>query len=336
MRITKEAMLRLARDITALRTNQDRSIVCAYLTGSLVREDPFIGGATDVDLFFIHSVKPEKSREILYLSDDVSLDIAHIEQFRFQQPRHLRADAWLGPFLCAKPKVLYDTQHWFEFTEASVAAQFYRPEYVLERARPMAAAARQLWMDFHLAQPEPAPVNVLKYLNCVQNAGNAIALLSGTPLTERRFLIDLPARLDTVRQPTIFNDFEKIVLPTQLSDLDWTQWITRWEPVLTRVANFANCPSRLTRPRHNYYTRAVHTLTDEYPSAAAWILLNIWTEAVALFPSDDPILGEWKQACVEFLQIKDTFNSVWNNLDSLLDSVESIIDAFASENGLTE
>ncbi len=336
MRITKEAMLRLARDTAVLRANQDRSVVCAYLTGSLVREDPFIGGTTDVDLFFIHSVKPEKSREILYLSDDVSLDIAHIEQIRFKQPRHLRADAWLGPFLCAKPRVMYDTHHWFEFTEASVAAQFYRPEYVLERARPLAAAARQVWMDFHLAQPEPAPVNVLTYLNCVQNAGNAIALLSGTPLTDRRFLIDLPARLEAVNQSSLIGDFEKLILPSQLSDLDWTQWITRWEPSLARAANSSGCPSRLTRPRHNYYSRAVHTLSDENPSAAAWILLNIWTESASLLPSDDPLLEDWKMACSEFLQIKDTFNSVWNNLDILLDSVESILDTFASENGLTE
>lgn len=336
MRITKEAMVRLARDTAVLRANQDHSIVCAYLTGSLVREDPFIGGTTDIDLFFIHSVKPEKSREILYLSDDVSLDIAHIEQFSFQQPRHLRAHAWLGPFLCAKPKVMYDTHHWFEFTEASVAAQFYRPEYILERARPMAAAARQLWMDFHLAQPDPAPVNVLKYLKCVENAGNAIALLSGTPLTERRFLLDLKVRLENVHQTAVFDEFAKIVLPAQISDLDWTQWITRWEPVLARATSFSGCPTRLTRPRHFYYTKAVHTLSSEYPPAAAWVLMNIWTESVSLLPSSDPAMLEWKLACTEFLQIKDTFESVWSNLDSLLDSVESILDTFSAENGLSE
>ena len=60
MRITKDSMLRLARDTALIKANQDRSIVCAYITGSLLSEDPFIGGSTDIDLFFIHSVKPEK------------------------------------------------------------------------------------------------------------------------------------------------------------------------------------------------------------------------------------------------------------------------------------
>jgi hypothetical protein len=147
-------MLRLARDTAAIRANEDHSIVCIYVTGSVVTEEPFIGGTTDIDLFIVHTGQPVVSREVRYLSDDVTLDIAHIDQILFQQPRRLRANAWLGPFLCAKPKVLYDTHHWFEFTEASVAAQFYRPEYALERALPMAAAARQTWMKNHLSRQD--------------------------------------------------------------------------------------------------------------------------------------------------------------------------------------
>lgn len=336
MRITKEAMLRLARDTAAIHANQDHSIVCIYLTGSLVTEDPFIGGTTDIDLFFIHSKKPAKSREIFYLSDDVSLDIAHIEQVRFQQPRHLRADAWLGPFLCAKPKVLYDEKHWFEFTEASVAAQFYRPEYVLERARPLSAAARQTWMDYHLSQPEPTPLNVLRFLHCIENAGNSLALLSGTPLTKRRFLLDLPVRVNKLNRTDIIPRFDGLLLQSKVSDIDWTQWITKWEESLHLAAASPDCPSFMTTPRRNYFIKAVNSLSDDHPSAAAWLLMNSWTLAASLLPADSPSLLNWQQGCGSFLQINNSFESVWDQLDELLDSVEESLDTFAAENGLAE
>jgi hypothetical protein len=336
MRITKESMLRLARDTAAINANQDRSIVCIYLTGSLVTDDPFIGGTTDIDLFFVHTDKPQKTREIRFLSDDVSLDIAHIEQSRFQQPRHLRADAWLGPFLCAKPKVMIDTNHWFEFTEASVAAQFYRPEYVLERARPLAAAARQTWMDFHLSQPEPSPHNMMRYLDCLENAGNAVALLSGPPLAERRFLMELPSRAMKVNRPDLIETFNSLVLPAGLSDLDWTEWITLWEPAMLKAASLPDCPGSMATPRIHYYTRAVTHLSDEHSPAAAWLMMRKWTQAVSLMPVDSPSMETWQLACRTFLQVTDTFSPVWDQLDSLLDSVEETLDNFASDNGLTE
>jgi predicted nucleotidyltransferase len=64
MRITKESMLRLARDTAAIRANEDHSIVCIYVTGSVVTEDPFIGGTTDIDLFIVHAGQPVVSREV--------------------------------------------------------------------------------------------------------------------------------------------------------------------------------------------------------------------------------------------------------------------------------
>ncbi|GAP20357.1 hypothetical protein [Leptolinea tardivitalis] len=336
MRITKESMLRLARDTAAISANQDRSIICIYLTGSLLTEDPFIGGTTDIDLFFVHTQEQDKKREIRYLSDDVSLDIAHIDQKRFQQPRHLRADAWLGPFLCAKPRVLLDSQHWFEFTEASVAAQFYRPEYILERARPLAAAARQTWMEFHLSQPDVTANTILRYLNTIENAGNALALLSGPPLTERRFLLDLPARLNTSGVETLISSFNSFLLPSDITDIEWTEWITRWESSLREAARSTDCHPKLSGVRRNYYTHAVNALSDEHQPAAAWILMRTWSQIAALLNEKSSEMAAWKEACGFFLQVKDSFEPIWGTLDSLLDSVEETLDIFAKDNGLVE
>jgi hypothetical protein len=336
MRITKESILRLARDMAAIRANEDRSIVCIYLTGSMVTDDPFIGGSTDVDLFFVHAGEPVVSREVRYLNDDFTLDIAHIDQARFQQPRHLRANAWLGPFLCAKPKVLYDTQHWFEFTEASVAAQFYRPEYALERARPLAAAARQTWMKFHLNRLEPTPVNVLAYLQALEKAANSLSLLSGPPLVMRRFFTVLPSRLEKAGKTELLSDIQSFILPKTLTDIEWTQWVSAWEPVFQETAELVDTPASLSFPRKNYYVKAVNALSDESPASAAWVMLNCWTRSAAALDPLSTSLQAWQGACREFLNISDSFSPVMEKLDSLLDSIEETLDRFASENGLSE
>ena len=329
-------MLRLARDTAALSANEDRSIVCIYLTGSVVTEDPFIGGTTDIDLFFVHSSEPVVNREIRYLSDDVTIDIAHIDQRRFQQPRHLRADAWLGPFLCAKPKVLYDTHHWFEFTEASVAAQFYRPEYVLERARPLASAARQTWMKYHLSQPSVSPISVFTYLQALENAGNSLALLSGPPLPLRRFFSVLPERLEKAGCSHLETDFESFILPASINDLEWTDWIIRWEPVFKEIYEKSEVPVSLYLPRKSYYTKAVTALSEKSPAGAAWLLINSWTDAAKYLETPSKLLDDWREAIASFLQISDSFSPVLEKMDSLLDSVEETLDTFASQNGLSE
>jgi hypothetical protein len=336
MRTTKETLLRLARDTAAICANQDHSIVCIYLTGSLVTETPFIGGTTDVDLFFVHTEMPAQRREIRYLSDDVTLDIAHVSQSLYQLPRHLRADAWLGPFLCAKPKVLYDTRHWFEFTEASVGAQFYRPEYMLERARPMAAESRRIWMDFHLSPPEITPANILEYLHCIEMAGNAIALLSGAPLPLRRFFLDLPLRTQSVKRPDLYDLFSSAIFPESGEKIEWQEWISDWKETLNVAASSKDCPVSLSKSRLNYYTKAVNSLWEEYPAAAALILMHTWNQSASFIPPGIEPMHTWRKVCSAFLQIDGSFDTALDKVDHLLDSVEETLDTFSSDNGLVE
>jgi len=60
MRVTREILLKQARENAKLLTAKDRGIICVYLTGSLLKDDPFIGGITDIDLICVHDlpVKP--------------------------------------------------------------------------------------------------------------------------------------------------------------------------------------------------------------------------------------------------------------------------------------
>ena len=54
MRITRDTLLNLARENSAKMVARDRGIACVYIGGSLLNEDPFLAGITDIDLFCIH------------------------------------------------------------------------------------------------------------------------------------------------------------------------------------------------------------------------------------------------------------------------------------------
>ena len=58
MQITREALIRIAKETVQKSALSDPNLVAAYLTGSLRTADPFIGGATDVDIVFIHAGEP--------------------------------------------------------------------------------------------------------------------------------------------------------------------------------------------------------------------------------------------------------------------------------------
>jgi len=116
MRITRESLHTIARETAEKYARRNRALVCIYLTGSLLSDAPLLGGTTDIDLIFVHAATPPFTREVLRLSDEIHLDIAHYPQTVYQQPRHLRRDPWIGAHLCLNSLMLYDTQHWFEFT----------------------------------------------------------------------------------------------------------------------------------------------------------------------------------------------------------------------------
>ena len=60
MRVTRESLIRIAKETAQERAFNDRNIIAAYLTGSLVIQeiDPMLGGAADIDIIFVHAEEP--------------------------------------------------------------------------------------------------------------------------------------------------------------------------------------------------------------------------------------------------------------------------------------
>lgn len=329
MRITRDTLLKTARDIAAERARASRDVLCIYLTGSLITEQPLLGGVTDIDLIIIHSSEPAVEREVARLTDEVSLDIAHYSQRIYQRPRHLRTDAWIGSYLAEDPLELYDVGHWFEFTQASAAAQFNEPENVIARARPLAESARQGWLA--LEGVAESPQRLRAYLKVLEQAGNAVACLSGSPLTERRFLLNLPERAAAIGRPGLADGLADLFTPQEALTPDrWSELTGPWQEALSAAGALPDAPVRLHPARRLYYERAAAALQDEQPAAALWILLRTWTQAVLAGAPDSP----WKAACRTLELDEAHFEHRLSTLDGYLDGVEEAQDEYIHENGI--
>jgi len=336
MRLTRETLIKIARDSANQRARVSRRIISIYLTGSVLEEEPLLGGTTDIDLVIIHDSEPIQEREIVRLTDDIHLDISHYPQSLFHQPRRLRSDPWLGPFIYNKPLVFHDTQHWFDFTQAATGAQFFQPDYVIQRAGALAQTARQTWMELTLNPPESLSARVSAFLKAIENAGNALVSLSGTPLTERRFFLHIPHRLQSLHRPELTAGLVHLFLPEE------TGWEAAWPELLDAYKNayhvcsgLPEAPARLHPSRLAYYTRAAAALWEENPAAAIWIIMRTWTLMAELLPPQDPAQAGWLSA-VRALQLDDAaFARRLEEMDQYLDQAEEALDEWARKNGVS-
>ena len=333
MRINRNTLLKNARNTVAERLYQDRSLVCVYLTDSLLSDEILLGGATDIDLIIVHGADHPIKREIVRITDEVHLDIAHKSQQLYSDTRKLRIDPWLGPFLCKDPLVLHDRGHWFDFTQASVCAHFKQADNVLQRAKPLVEDARRRW--FSLVDASFGSKSLLSFLKALENAANAIATLSGVPLTERRFIISFPQRAEAIRRPGLASGLNDLFASEPFSASDWQDWIAHWQQAY-KMAGEDSFPFPDLHPcRQYYYQKAAEALLPDHPEAALWLLLRTWTLAVTRLPEETSLAEAWQLACQKLALGDENFQKRVADLDIYLDNVEDALDNWAQERGIS-
>lgn len=334
MRITRDTLLKFTRERVSEMVKRDRQIICVYLTGSMLTSNPFLGGSTDVDLIVIHPSQPEIEREFLPVTDEIHLDIQHYYQEAFHQPRHLRIDPWLGYPLCQGPLCLHDVQHWFEFTQASVFAQFNRPENILQRAQPLAEKARSAWMELHTHQLHQEPESLLAFFNALEYAAQAVALLGGPPLTERRFLLEFPRRTQEMGRPGLASGWVDILSANPLPDSGWKSCMQAWEDAFNLVQHHEPCPPALNICRKPYLFKAAEAFRSEHPVAAQWIMLRSWNQAVNILSPKSPARKTWHE-CLPLLGFDaPQLSQLVQTLDNYLDMVEETMEWWGQQNGV--
>lgn len=201
MHLMLESMIQIAKEAAIQSAESNGDIVAAYLTGLLLDDDPFLGGSADIDLVFFHAKETSVRREIVSRTPEIPLDIKHNPRREYNPPRELRIHPWLGPEMY-DPLLLYETGHFFKFVQAGLRNKYHEPVNIILRARRNAEHDRQMCNGLQFPA-ETGPALVLKYLKAVKPAANAISLLNGAPLAERRFLLHFPARAEASGRPAL-------------------------------------------------------------------------------------------------------------------------------------
>lgn len=335
MRITREHLIRNATETTAQRVRADRTIVSAFLAGSVLSEEPLIGGTADIDLFFIHDSEPLVPHEIVRISPEVHLDIIHHSQTLYHHPRRLRMDPQMGFILYSNPLLLHDTQHWFEFIQASVRSQFWQAENVLARVRPLLDRSRQLWSGLQ-NQSSLLTSAAGVYLEALELAANAVACLTSGPLPVRRFLIDFPQRAEAVGHAHLGVGLPALIGAGKVDAVAVRSWLPAWNAALTFAASQSEPATDFLPPRRAYFERALDALIDGGPPGAGlWILLYTWNAAVSIVSGVTDIEGAFDAALQQLDLTPPALPDRFNGLDAYLDSVEEVIEGWAAANGIS-
>jgi hypothetical protein len=336
MRVTRESLIRIAKERVQERAYNDHTVVAAYLTGSLLSgEDPMLGGTTDIDLVYVHIKTPDAGRQIIKLTPDFHLDIVHRLRSEFDSPRELRIDPMLGWELY-DPMLLYQRERFFEFIQAGLRAgfEFGAPAFVLARSRALYAAARKAWFELSdITVDKAGSGDVLHYLTAVNEAANAIAELTGGPLAERRLLHDFPGRAQAAERPDLTAALFNLLGAAAIDASVLESWLEPWKTEFLAATQRGKVDARIHAARLNYYEKGFRALLEgETPLAALWPLIHTWTmAAIVLF---EPLGASWTEACHHLGLLGEPLAEKIAGLDNFLDDIEARLDEVAAANGL--
>ncbi len=335
MRVTRESLIRIAKETAQERAFNDRFIIAVYLTGSLVSDgDPMLGGTTDIDMIFVHAEEPKQRREFIKLTPDFHLDISHRAKAEFKRPRELRVDPWLG-WEMYDPTLLFEREKFFEFVQAGLRAgfEFNAPAPALQRSRLLLSQARQIWRDLLGVSDTVTPQDVLQYMKSLYHAVNAVAELSGPPLQERRLMLDFAARAETAQRPGMNAALLGLMGAAALDASQLAAWMPDWKLAFEAATESSRVDVRIHPARLNYYEKGIQAIiAGDTPQSALWPLLHTWTFAVEVLSEHS--VNAWRSACGQLGLTAAGFDERVEGLDHFLDEVEALLDELAREHGL--
>ncbi len=336
MRVTRESLIRIAKETAQERSFNDRSVIAAYLTGSLATDgDPMLGGTTDIDLVLVHSTPAPMSREIVKLTPDFHIDLHHRAKSDFKSTRELRTDPELG-YEMYDPMFIWQREKFFEFVQAGLRAgfEFQSPAIMLTRCRKLLSEARRGWIDLSdISADKAGPLQVKQLLGAVEHAANSVAEISGAPLAERRFLVEFPGRAEAAERPEFTEAIFGLIGAGQVDAPALSGWLSAWAADFLASAPDPKVDMSIHPARLNYYEKGIQALLEgETPLTALWPLIHSWTAASqVLHPQES---SPWDTACRELGLLGESFEQRVSDLDKFMDQVEIRLDEIATASGV--
>jgi hypothetical protein len=336
MRVTRESLLRIAKETVQERAYNDSNILAAYLTGSLLTNDPMLGGTADIDLVFVHKTEIEKKREFKKLTADFHIDIIHRSKDDFKSPRELRGDPWLG-YEVYDPMLLYEREKFFDFVQASLRAgfEFEKPALTLQRCQNLLTNARNIWFEISEFHSAATPKEIKIYLHSLFNAINAVAELNGEPIYHRRLLLDFPARAEAAQKPGMVAGVYGLLGANKIEPDQIQTWLSDWKSAYQVAVTKQNIDESIHATRLNYYDKAIKAmLVSDTPLSSVWLVLWTWTLSIQTLNGDH--LKFWQNACNSLGLLGDGFLEHVQGLDHFLDEIEILFEEIATANGLND
>jgi len=335
MRITKNLLHKFAKDVAKQRQHDEPDLHAAYLTGSLLSDQPLLGGTTDIDIVLVHKYQAPIERETKSLTQEISLDLVHKKQEDYEQYRQLRQDPWIGYPLTHYHILLFDTDHWLEFLQASISANFQKPENVLARVIALSNAARSNWFELVQSDFETH----LSWLNCYMEslalAANAVCGLIGPPLTTRRFMMSFQERVEALGVPHLLAGLTGLLGYSEETESNLSEWVNSFEINYKNIQNTSTPPPYLSSCRQGYYVNALHSLVQGgAPKQALWPLLRIWLDLQLLPGGTSQDVKSWDDCLTELNLTESQTSHKAEALDAYLDTVEVVIESWSKAYGV--
>ncbi len=319
MRFTVDKLRTFAQRVVEER-RRDLNLLAAYLIGSLVDGDPFLGGAADADVVLVYNGPPPQEQERLTLHDAIFVDLHLHDRAAYEPPRPLRTDPLWGTALFYA-RALYDPQHFLDFVQSAVRSRFKQPEIAYQRAQTALERARGAWAALH----EPlTPEGFQRYLEAVSCGANALAALANRWLPPRRLAPRFAQVAQRLGRPdwvaTLYRLLGAPNLPPE-EELD---------ALLARAHKAAQGLAEEEAVEARYYLRAAEALAQgAVPNQALYPLLWWLTQQAAAHPEAAPALSETLSTLG--LNAVETLRSL---SDAWLDEVEEFLEAWGHAQGV--
>ena len=330
MRITKTLLHKFAAETVKQRKRSEPDLHAAYIMGSILSDEPLLGGTTDIDLMLVHKYLAPTTRETQAITPEISLDIFHKTREDYEPHRQFRQDPWIGYPLTYNHILLFDTDHWLEYIQSSVTAEFHREDNVLARVHNFLSAARDQWRTLITTPPQNHLDWLDKYLHALALGANAIVGLIGPPLTERRFMMTFTQRLESLGIPEVKAGFCGLMGCKNLHKDRYGSWIDAFEQDLLNVAEKDSHTPHLSQARLGYYVQAFQVLAEnDDPTLLSWPLLRTWLDIQLTEDAKSPGYESWQEMLETLNLTESVAEEKTEALDAYLDRLDVLIESWA-------